>query len=144
MVKFMGDQKTRESTSNSATEKINQMLTDNDYTSALLLASIYVDMRARTLITLQLNPPEGKFESISNILSSEVGFRRLINICELLGKIEHDEAEALGQLYGKRNKVAHATKLWKEVSEEEQAEITRLCNVAIKFLEKTTNLEVKP
>lgn len=137
----MGNQIIRQETTDIATNKINQMLNDKkDYTSALLIASIYVDMRIRTIIALQLDSSGQKFEQISHILDSQVGFRNLIGIIENMGKIKKQEADKLRELYTERCKVAHETTLWKDVSEEKQEEIKKLCNVAIDFLNKTTNL----
>jgi RNA processing factor Prp31 len=137
----MGNQIIRQETTDIATNKIIQMLNDKkDYTSALLLASIYVDMRIRTIIALQLDLSGQRFEEISNILDSQVGFRNLIGIIENMGKIKKQEADKLRELYTERCKVAHETTLWKDVSEAKQEEIKKLCNVAIDFLKKTTNL----
>jgi len=130
--------KERQETTNYAKKKINQFLKDKEYFSALLLASIYVNTRLRTLLTNRLSPTEEKWEETSNIVDSLYGFKKMVSLCDKLGLIPINP-KTLKNLWDERSAVAHESELWKEdeLADEKIKEITGLCNSAIEFLEKT-------
>ena len=131
---------TREKTTKYATEKINDLLERQDFTSALLLASIYVHMRLKTLITLRLSPPKEHWRDIADSFNSggsPLGFYGLINVCSKLGLVQNQDTRKLKGLWTHRNKIAHDTELWKKISDKKQREIIELCDFAKKFLKNT-------
>ena len=125
----------REETTKYASKKIKSYLDGEDYTSALLLSSIYVNMRLRSLLADRLFPPRNKWKAVSNKL--DVGFNRLLNLCQELGLLHGFNKKPLKNLWEKRCNVAHESKLWKELSQKDKEDIRQLCESAIKFLEKT-------
>jgi hypothetical protein len=134
----MGNPSERENTTRYATDKINHLLDNNDFTSAVLLTSIYVNMRLKTLITVRLNPPQQHWQDTSNAFNSLLGYKNLLSVCNMLGLMKGCNFKQLKDLWEKRCVVAHETELWKNISPQEQQEIRELCNSAIDFLKKTT------
>jgi hypothetical protein len=130
----------RKRTTKVATEKISELLERNDYTSALLLASIYVHMRLRTLITLRLNPPQENWRDISNSFNSSLsplGYNSLLNVCGKLHLVTVEDKNNLKRIWALRNSIAHETGLWKALSKKKKTEINRLCKHAAEFLRST-------
>ena len=127
----------REETTIYTREKIKKYLGDRDYTSALLLSSIYVEIRLRTLLTDWLSPPKEKWEKVSKDILTKLRFWQLANLCADLGLLSGDEKRKLDKLRKKRNSIAHESKLWKQISNEEKRQIEQLCEFAIQFLERT-------
>jgi hypothetical protein len=138
----MGLSINRKKTTKLATAKINDFLDREDFTSALLLASIYVHMRLKTLITLRLNPPQKHWRDISNSFNSAnspLGYNSLLNVCNKLDLVENEDKNRLKQLWNMRNSIAHETELWKTITERKQQEIIELCHYATEFLKNTNN-----
>jgi len=127
----------REETTKYAQEKIRKYLENCDYTSALLLSHIYVDMRLRSLITDWLSPPEGKWKTTSKEILTELKFWQLKKICRQRELLCGDENKELEKLERKRNYIAHESKLWKSISPDERVQIEHLCRFTIQFLERT-------
>jgi len=124
----------REKTTEYASRIINSYLKNKEYTSALLLSSIYANIRLRSLITDWLSPPRNKWKKASEILT--LGFRRLVDLCDKLKLLHDNEKKTLYELWDKRCNVAHESKLWKKLSEKEKKKIDHLCKSTIQFLEK--------
>ena len=125
----------RQETTEYASKTINSYLKDK-HTVALLLASIYADIRLRTLLT-DLVSPKKKWKQTSEILD-ELDLFKLIKLCSKYKLLRDNEEKKLHRLREKRNKVAHESKMWKKLSDKEKREITELCRFAIGFLERTT------
>ncbi|MBO3754784.1 MAG: hypothetical protein FGF53_07925 [Candidatus Brockarchaeota archaeon] len=113
----------REETTKYAVKKIDSFLENKEYTSALLLSSIYVHIRLRSLLTDRLNPPKDKWKEISKI---RINFRLALKLCIELGIIPKSFPCKLKKLWKKRNEVAHESKIWKNLQESEIEEIKRL------------------
>lgn len=130
----------RESTTKLATKKINNLIKEEDFTSALLLASIYAHMRLKTLITMRLKPPKEHWRAISNSFNSgnaPLGYNTLLNVCNKLGLVQNQDKNQLTKLWAYRNRIAHETDLWKKLSDKQQREIIKLCKYATEFLKNT-------
>lgn len=132
----MGKPSEREKTTDYASKTINSYLNEKDYTSALLLSTIYAGIRLRSLITDWVSPPNTKWKKTSEILD-RTPFWRLVNLCDQLKLLEDHEKKSLDELWKKRCKVAHESKLWKKLSPQEAAKVDQLCKSAIQFLERT-------
>ena len=133
------DKTEREETTDYAKKKINLFLKDSEHISALFLASIYVNIRLKTLLTNRLSPAQEKWTNTSNVIDSLYGFKKMVSLCDKLELIPITP-KTLKNLWDKRSEVAHESKLWKEdqLPDEEIKEITELCNSAIDFLQKTS------
>lgn len=129
----------REETTRYARKKINSYLHSHDYISALLLASIYVNIRLRSLLTNRLSPTKDKWEKTSRVLDSLLGFNKLVNLCDHMGLIVDCKPKKLKGLWTKRCNVAHESKLWRTLQPEDKTEIAQLCKSAIDFLQKTNS-----
>ncbi len=127
----------REQTTSYATKTIKAYLAKGDHISALLLTSIYLNIRLKSLLTEKLSPPENKWKTTSALL--HIDFKRLVDLCNLLGLLKGYSSEKLKTLWDMRNKVAHESELWRDLSEKEQDEIVNLCESAIEFLKKTNS-----
>jgi len=132
------DKTEREETTDYAKRKIDSFLENHEYLSALLLASIYVNIRLRSLLTNRLSPPKNEWKKTAQVLDSLYGFKKMVSLCDKLGLIPN-KPKILKNLWDKRSSVAHESTLWKEeeLSDEEKKEITHLCKSAIKFLQQT-------
>jgi len=126
----------REETTKYARERIDTYLKNDDFISALLLASIYLNIRLKSLLADRLSPPKAQWRKTSRML--DIGFNRLVNLCNQLGLLKHHNPKNLKKLWDKRCKVAHESKLWRGLSQRNKEDIDRLCRSAIEFLEKTT------
>jgi hypothetical protein len=133
------DEPERQKTTEYAAKRIKCFLDDGEHISALLLASIYANIRLRTLLTSRLNPPKEKWEYTSNAFDSLLGFNKLLNLCDKLGLLHGQNPKKLRDLWEKRCNVAHESELWKELSDEDKKEITQLCECTIKFLNETNS-----
>jgi len=137
----MGDITERRETTAFAVAKISGLIDAKDYTSAILLSSIYVEMRLRTLITLRLNPPQFNWECTSKAFSSLLGYSKLLNVCDKVGllkqRMKRCSKKQLKALWEKRCNIAHESNLWRGITEGDEKEIVNLCNYAIMFLEDT-------
>ncbi len=133
------DRTERVETTDYATKKINSFLENHEYLSALLLASIYVNIRLRSLLTNRLSPPKNEWKKISQALDSVYGFKKMVSLCDKLELIPTGKPRILKSLWDKRSKVAHESTLWKEeeLSDDEKKKITNLCKCAITFLQQT-------
>lgn len=129
------DKPEREKTARFAKEKINDFLDNGGYTSALMLASIYVNLRLRSLLTEYISPTENKWRTVSNKL--DIGFNRLLSLCKELNLLYGFNVEPLKRLYNRRCKIAHESELWKKILPKDKEEIKSLCESAIEFLENT-------
>jgi len=129
--------KEREETTKYACSKIKEYLHEEDFTSALMLSSIYVNIRLRTVVTDRLYPPKRKWGNISRKL--DIGFNRLLNLCEELDLLYGFDKRILGNLWKKRCNVAHESRLWKQLSRRDKDEIESICKAAMQFLEKTSS-----
>jgi hypothetical protein len=133
------DKTERQRTTEFAAKKIKRFLDTEEYISALLLASIYANIRLRTLLTSRLDPPKEKWEYASNAFDSLLGFNKLLNLCDELGLLHGQSPKKLKDLWEKRCKIAHESELWKELSDKDKKEITQLCECTIKFLNETNS-----
>jgi len=129
------DKPERKKTAKFAKEKISDFLDNERHTSALLLSSIYVNLRLRTLLTEHLSPTKSKWRAVSNKL--DIGFNRLLSLCNEFDLLYGFNTEPLKRLYKRRCKIAHESELWREISPEDKKEIKSLCESAIEFLENT-------
>ena len=137
----MGTLPERIKTTEYARKKIKNFLKsgEDDYTSALLLSSIYAELRLRTLLTAWMSPPQQKREKTSSMILNKLSFNQLIVLCNKLGLLQSEERKNLDALREKRNKVAHETRLWKKIPESEKNKIEHLSNFTIQFLERTNS-----
>ena len=146
----MGDTSKRRETTEFAVKKIQDFIDRKDFTSVVLISSIYVEMRLRTLITLRLNPPEKNWESTSRSFINLLGYKKLLSVCSEVGLLDNcmnncDKQKLLKNLkdlYAERCKIAHETKIWRGIDEEDKKQISSLCDNAIQFLKNTTNIYV--
>lgn len=136
----MGTRSVREKTTEYATKIINSYRhkPKPEYTVALLLSYIYVDIRLRTLLTNLVSPTKNKWEITSAEILGKLNLMNLINLCYDHKLINKNQKKNLHALRVKRNKVAHESELWKRLSEDDQKEIENLCKFTIQFLEKTS------
>ena len=134
----MGKKTEREETTIRANGLITTFLGEKQYTSALLLSTIYADMRLRSLIADTLSPPKDKWQEVSDTLSN-LSFNSLLTLCKRLGLSEryNFEIKPLKKLWKERCKIVHESMLWRELSEKDIEIITSLCNSAMDLLEKT-------
>lgn len=133
----MGKSIEREATTNYACETINSFLKNNEYRSALLFSSIYLEIRLRTLLTDRMSPLKVKWKETSKKFE-KYDLYNLIEFCGLLELISENERKDLDELRDKRNNVAHESRLWRNKPQKnEKNKIERLCNSAIQFLERT-------
>jgi len=130
------DTSEREETTKYAKRMIDFYLKNKEYATALLLSSIYVHIRLKSLLTDRLNPPKDKWKKVS---STRLDFRPALNLCKNLEILSVAESQELGKLWSKRCKIAHESSLWREPSEKDINEIKRFCESAKHFLEITTN-----
>jgi len=139
----MGTVSKRRKTTKYACRKIKGHLESEepDYTSALLLSSIYADMRLRSLLTDWVSPStQDKWEKTSSEILNKISFRGLIILCKKFNLLpDKKDDKNLDDLREKRNKVAHESRLWKKLKGPEKKEIERLCNFTIEFLERTSS-----
>jgi len=135
---FMGNKTEREETTIRAKGLITTFLGEKQYTSALLLSTIYADMRLRSLIADRFSPPKDKWQEVSDILSS-LSFNSLLTLCKKLGLSEqyNFEIKPLKELWKERCKIAHESTLWRKLSEKDIGIITGCCNSTTDLLEKT-------
>jgi hypothetical protein len=136
----MGTIPERKKTTKYACERIKTYLEgkEPDYTSALLLSSIYADMRLRTLLTDWMSPTPDKWEKTSSLVLNKISFWGLIVLCDKLGLLQDKkERKNLDELREERNNVAHDSTLWKKLEEPKKKKIERLCNFTMKFLKRT-------
>jgi hypothetical protein len=139
----MGTRRIRQETTDYCDEKIRSFLAepDPDYTSAILLAFIYVNTRLRTILTNYLSPTEERWEDLHNSLNyySVKGLLTVCNKFGLLASFDPKMIRKLRDLDEKRNDVAHESRLWRGIANEEEAnKIKELCNAAQEFLRNTT------
>ena len=71
----------REETTDYAKKKVNKFLKNKEYISALLLTSIYMNIRLKTLLTNRLSPAKEKWKETSNSVDSIYGGNKM---CEPL------------------------------------------------------------
>lgn len=137
----MGTSQERKKTTQYASERIANFLKkgEEDYTSALLLSSVYAELRLRTLLTSWISPPQHKREQTSSLILNKLSFNQLIILCNKLGLLQNEERKNLDALREKRNKVAHETRLWKKIPKLEANKIDRLCHLTVEFLKRTNN-----
>lgn len=135
----MGDQSEREKTTEYASERIKSFLekSEADYISALLLSSVYVNLRLRTLLTDWVKPPRNNWKRVSSEVINCLDFHELIVLCSRYKLLINGERKKLEKLRKKRNHVAHESTLWKKLKERDKKQISSLCNFAIQFLERT-------
>jgi hypothetical protein len=127
----------RERTTDYAIKAIDYFLKQEEYTSAILISSIYMDIRLRTLLTERLSPPKGKWKDVHKQLD-ELNFPTLRNLCRDLNLINPQTATSLSELNACRNKVAHKTTFWKvNFTTEQINQIHRFCASAKTFLSDT-------
>lgn len=124
-------------TTNWTKEKINKFLANGEFFLALMLASNVVNLRLRTLLTIRLQPEEKDWKKITNLVNSLYGFNTMVNLCEKL-ELLHVNPKVLKDLWSERCSIAHESDIWKkDVTKEKSENITKVCNSAIEFLEKT-------
>ena len=139
----MGTVSKRRKTAKYACKKIRDYLESEepDYTSALLLSSIYADMRLRSLLADWVSPStQDKWEKTSSEILNKISFRGLIILCKKFNLLtDKKDAKNLDDLREKRNKIAHESRLWKKLKGPEKKKIEWLCNFTIEFLERTSS-----
>ena len=133
----MGTLSEREKTTNVASTTINSYLKEEDYISALLLSSIYSQIRLKSIVTDRLSPAQDKWKRTTKNI--EISFRNLVKICYDLELLNVQERTDLITLWKKRCNVAHESTLWKKLSEVEKKEIAQVCNNTIQFLKRTNH-----
>ena len=124
----------REATTRYAVNMIDSYLGRKEYASALLLSSIYAYIRLKSLLTDRLNPSKERWKKISK---TPLSFNIAVNLCEDLEILSAPVSRDLRNLWEKRCSIAHESKLWKELSEEDIKKIRHLCEFAKSFLEET-------
>ena len=131
----------REETTKYANNIVSSYLKKKEYTSALLLASIYVNIRLKSLLTDRLSPSKSKWRSVSKKLN--FSFNNLLDRCNRLGisKKYDFNPKYLKKLWKMRCSIAQESKLWKKLSEKDEENIEELCLSAKAFLEKTKNMQ---
>ena len=131
----MGSNSEREKTTEYATTAIYSLLENKDYISALLLSSIYAQIRLRSIVTDRLFPAQDKWKRTSKNIG--ISFRKLVNLCYDLELLDIQEKTDLKHLWTKRCNVAHESTLWKKLLNKEEKEIDQVCNTTIQFLKRT-------
>jgi len=79
------DKTEREETTDYASKRIKSLLGDDEHISALLLASIYVNIRLKSLLTNRLTPPKSRWKETWQTLDSLYGFKKMVSLCDKLG-----------------------------------------------------------
>lgn len=99
-------QSDREEATDYAKRQIDDFLLRRYYTSAILLASIYVDIRLTSLLTDRLSPSKAKWEEIASVVRN-LNLSQKIRLCKSKGILENRTfARELHKLREKRNKLA--------------------------------------
>jgi hypothetical protein len=131
----------REQATKYAVDQIQEyLIKDYDYTSALLLAAIYVHMRLKSLLTDRLSPDKKQWKEVHVRLGDLLGFRRTVSICKSLGLVSEEMSKNLKELYDMRSEVAHESRIWRELKNLDVEKVKRLCKCAIEFLEETKSV----
>jgi len=124
-------------TTSLAKKEINSFLGKEEYHIAVLFASIYANIRLRSLVTDWKNPQKDDWKKTSQRIDP-FNFGRLLGTCNKLKLLANEEYVTLDRLRVKRNEVAHESRLWKaNIQETEKNEMKTLCESAIRFLEAT-------
>lgn len=110
---------------------------DYDYISALFLSAIYVDMRLKTLLTARLSPRKNKWKDVHAQLGDLLGVNRRLSVCANLGLVSPAMVRNLKKLWAMRSEVAHESRVWQKLTNEDVRKIKRLCKAAMTFLEQT-------
>ena len=119
-------------TTDYAIKRIQSHLDEKEYATALLLASIYVHMRLRSLLADRLEEKGDDWGAIHKSL--RIDFVPAVRTCETLGLLRGQNPKNLTKLWDKRGSVAHESRLWRNPSEKDKEETKRLCMSAIDFL----------
>lgn len=90
-----------------ASTQVNNLLLRKEYSSALLLAFIYVDIRLTTLLTDSLSPSKHKWQEIADLVGS-LGFRRKFELCKKKGLL-NDLPSSVEQLDTELEKLRKTT-----------------------------------
>ncbi len=138
----MGDSSGREETTQYARKRIRSFIKNKEYHLALLIAHIYAGIRLKTLlinwVTENRNQQtEENWKKIA-LVFKDLSFDASLRNCRNFKLLNDGEFEKLRELQGKRNDVAHESRLWRiEPPLEEANDIKTVCESAIKFLERT-------
>jgi hypothetical protein len=138
----LGNLSAREETTEYAKEKINQFIGNKDYHLALLIAHIYIGIRLKTLLINWVNKnrnnqTEENWKKIA-LVFKDISFDASLRNCKNFKLLNDGEFEKLRELQGRRNDVAHDSRLWRITpSLEEVNDIKNICESVIKFLERT-------
>ena len=132
----MGGRPEREKTTEYASKTINSYLKKDKHAVALLLSSIYADIRLRTLLADWISPPPSKWKKTSEILD-KFDLWKLVDLCNKHKLLFGNEKKNLHALRKKRNQIAHESKLCKKLPGNEKRKIEELCKFTIEFLERT-------
>ena len=133
----------RDNTTRYASAQIDNLLSRGDYTSALLLAFIYVDIRLTSLLTDRFSPSEEKWEELNDLIGN-LNFRRRVELCTKKGLFDRLPLEPkrlrtkFKKLREQRNDAAHETRLWKTIDRQDAIAIGKRCQFAKEFLAMTT------
>ena len=132
----------REKTTAYARKTINAHLRRKEYTSALLLSSIYVNIRLRSRLTDYLSPTKKKWRKTHTVLRG-LNVSGLLRYCKKFGILSKQQCSGLDKLRRKRNDVAHESKLWRNPTLEDVKQITEICLFARDFLNGTKSSRVE-
>lgn len=130
------DKSERENTTKYACDKIDSFLKQCDYTSAILLSTIYAHIRLRAMYTDWLAPPENEWKETFD--KQKGTFSVFIYRCGKSRLFIGEEKTNLDSLRNLRNNIAHESKLWRETTPEDERNIKNLCKFTKKFLRRTT------
>lgn len=138
----LGDLSEREETTRYARDRINSFIKNKDYHLAILIAHIYTGIRLKTLL-INWVTENRKQQTEENwkkmvLVFKDISFDASLRNCKNFKLLKDGEFEKLRELQGKRNDVAHESRLWRiEPPLEEVNDIKNICESVINFLERT-------
>jgi hypothetical protein len=94
----------REATTDYAIQRIDLCLGQDEFATALLLSSIYADIRLTSILASYFSPTEGRWKDLSRSIS-RVPFRAKLKLCKEFGLVRKETRRKLSDLYDMRNDV---------------------------------------
>lgn len=128
----------REETTQYVIKTIDSCFERNEYTSALLLSSIYVGIRLSTMLTNYLSPNKEKWKETHELLN-KINFNGLLKHCKEKNILSRSDKDKLDKVNALRNKIAHESTIWREPSIEDIRNIKEKCEFVKDFLQRTND-----
>jgi len=129
----------REETTKYVVTTIDTFLKREEYTPAILLASIYVSIRLRSKLIDYSSPSKDKWKE-NHAKLDRLTFNGLLTRCKKVRIITKEDYDKLNDLREQRNNVAHESKLWREPSSNDIEDIKQNCEFVKNFLQRTNQV----